>query len=345
MESVISRESKQAEISALSTKLETTHAALTSVEADIGTKQAARIALQQAVDRLIAQKEALDRNVQEAHAVIERAETARHTQAELDRAVIETRRSLLELKNDGADLASAIASEQQRAADLRAEREGEAVLLQAIRGNLETLRADRDRAEGERAAAQRELAGLHARIEEARQRLTAVSSQLDNGRNELGALEGKLDSLRAQANKANQDTGRETAALATVRGQREKLAGEVAQLDSRKSALEQEIARLLPDRQAIDQARTELTAVRAELASTQDELRRVQSGIEVARVQEQTLSGRIRDLNARQARLEPVRQDLATAETRPRDHSSEVAGGTTWSWGGARKGQTGLKRC
>ena len=47
MESVISRESKQAEIGALSAKLETTHAALASAEANIGTKQAARIALQQ----------------------------------------------------------------------------------------------------------------------------------------------------------------------------------------------------------------------------------------------------------------------------------------------------------
>ena len=57
MESVISRETKQAEIGALSAQIETSQAALASVGADIGTKQATRIALQQAVDRLIAQKE------------------------------------------------------------------------------------------------------------------------------------------------------------------------------------------------------------------------------------------------------------------------------------------------
>ena len=313
-ENLISRTTKRAEIEVLSKRLGALRNSLRDIESEVETNLANRTVLQQAVDGLTVRKEALSRFVQEAQAVIDKAEAKRLEHEELTREITKMSRSLNEAKKSRKEIVNQIASQQQRADDLKVANEGEADRLQTMRNDLQSLRSEHNRTEAETREAQRGVAGLQARLEEKRQQLSIVSKQLDSGRRELGALEAKIDDARTEVKAANRDAGREKAALETVRHKREALAGEVAQLDSKKSTLKQEIAGLEQDRHDIAQARTNLTKLRAKLDSTQGQLQLLQPRIEALRVKERILSSRIRDLSAQQDRLEKVRQRVSQAE-------------------------------
>ena len=293
MESVVSRTAKRAEVKALLARLDILRTDVSDIETELEKKQAARSELQRAVDELASRKETLDRAVAGLRTVIERAEAARGQQEELDRAVAEQRRNLRDLERDRKQLISETASEGQREADLRLANDSAEDRLKTIRNDIEVLRVEHKRAEDERAGAQNELAGLRAEIKDARRRLTAVAEQLNNRRKDLGTLESQLDGLRTQTEAASRDAGREAEALESVRRRQGALAGEVAQLGSRKFTLEQEIAGLERDRDAIGPIRKEITATRAEFTSAQETLHLLEARLAAMRVEEQTLVGRV----------------------------------------------------
>ena len=315
VEGVISRTAKRAEIEALSARLGPLRAAVSRTEVARDELRADRDVLQREVDGLSARQQALAGSLAEAHAVIERGELAQRRQAELDRALTEDRRKLEELERRRNRLATEVSSVGERRDDLNAAFNAEADRLKVMRGDLQTLRAQRQRTVDElradRDALQREVDGLSARQQALAGDLAEAHAVIE-GAELAERRQAEMDRALTEDRRKLEELERHRNQLATevssVGERRDDLNAAFNTETDRLKVLRSDIQTLRAERQRAEQEREK---AESELARVRAALRQIEAKREAARVQEQMLAGRVRELAAEQSGLEPVQKQIA----------------------------------